>query len=717
MKIFTKKSIALLLSLLLIISVAPISVMALGYDVEIPLDGLINYLPEVYVASTGSDENTGTENSPVATLNKAIELVKDQGKVILKDTITLPTNYSWATHYKTVTITGGGINVTHTILTLGDGVIFDNTVITLPLTYDEENNPKYSTLYANGKTLKVNENVTVTNPISVYGGASANKTVYKTDVTLLGGTYAYICGGGYKSTVTTNTNLYVGGSVNSDIDVTNHSGVNRIYGGSYGGTINGTANLTFEGNAKARYIYGGNRGTGTITGGTNTYIKGGQAMSIYGGSSGVYEGNVNLEISGGTFEQVFGGNESGALTGNVTLNLKGGTITRRVYGGCYNNYASLSWQSSYYVIGDIKLILTDKVDINFTYNDNDRSIYAHSRQKTLSSTENSAIIYNGNAAKTKYENKLTAQDTTMKFIMGSTSAADSIHLHGFTADDTADTITEGCSIISGSVSSCGNIVATLTIDSSVDLVHNGQEIKPATFTTNGSFTVGEPVITYLNNINPGTATATLTYNGVSVSKEFAILPTPAATFEIIGASIRKEEGGKPQALRFKFDISRAIVDGSYSDYTVSKYGAIVSVKNTFGDVLDMEDVTAQKALDGVAYDTATGKNILFAQDEYTNTYTMALYNIGAVKDAQGNVTSIDYTKWSTVYTARAYIVYSADGKEDVCVYSDEILEGSVFGTMYLIEQEGTQSDREYLTNVLLVKDEVKTPYEAWKNQQ
>ena len=57
----------------------------------------------VYVSSSGNDNGAGTDVSPYATLNKALEEVADGGTVVLKDTVVLS---NWAAHGKTVTVTG-----------------------------------------------------------------------------------------------------------------------------------------------------------------------------------------------------------------------------------------------------------------------------------------------------------------------------------------------------------------------------------------------------------------------------------------------------------------------------------------------------------------------------------------------------------------------------------------------------------------------------------
>lgn len=134
--------------------------------------------------------------------------------------------------------------------------------------------------------------------------------------------------------------------------------------------------------------------------------------------------NGSDDNSGGNTEHVFGGCERGPLTGDVAVNLNSGTITRRVYGGCYNE-CGFSFETAYYITGNVTLTISGSTNITLSLS-NDRSIYARSRQNKASATEVSTLIFADQAAYTAYSSKLGANDTTMKLIMGSISAADSI---------------------------------------------------------------------------------------------------------------------------------------------------------------------------------------------------------------------------------------------------------------------------------------------------
>lgn len=225
------------------------------------------------------------------------------------------------------------------------------------------------------------------------------------------------------------------------------------------------------------------------------------------------------------------------------------------------------------------------------------------------------------------------------------------------------------------------------------------------------------------NINHGNDfTARVYYNAIAAAFNYDTaldtLPAGNAVFNAVGVSMRKEGeiANRPQALRFKLQLARAELDATYAGYQITEYGAVVGLQNKVGTVLDLDDVAAGKAVKGVAYSKANGTETLYAQTDTTNTYTMALYNIGAVKNAgTGEVTSINYSKWATVYLARAYAVYEAEGKPAVVVYGDVTLEGNVFGTIQEILDNGSQSDQDYINNTLFVNQpESKTAYDSWK---
>ncbi len=552
----------------------------------------------VYLSAEGDDTGDGTSASPYATLNKALEEVSDYGTVQVVGTYALASDFSWTAHGKTVTITGGTLDATAVgdYFYMNDNVTFDALTLTLP---------EKASLYANGNQLAINETVTLTNTITVYGGGN-RKTVANTNIKLLAGTYNYIFGGcwsgtvegdtnvylggtasfskvyggGTKGTVSGNTNIYIGGNVNASITEKDHGGTCYVYGGGLSETIGGSTNLTFAEHAKAHQIFGGSgMASGDTTGGTigesaNIYFTGGSVMGIYGGSVGVdSDCDVNVTITGGEVEQVFGASSGAALTGNVNLKILGGKVTRRIYGGCYNEYSSsgllsYSWKSSYYVVGTVKLIISgdatisfDAVELGTTTSQSDLSIYAHSRQSNLSSTEITSIVFTDATAYTKYKDKLTAQDWEGAWMMDSTSAADSIHYYQYAVDTTGAVLTETCAYCTDH-----SATATLSVDESVSLVYQGAAIEVAKVTYDAAWESDPFEITYTNNCQIGTATASVTRNGVTASIAFTIREGTIDVFTeedfaVVGASIRFVDNNTAvDGIRFGVGIRKDVYD-------------------------------------------------------------------------------------------------------------------------------------------------------------
>jgi len=355
-------------------------------------------------------------------------------------------------------------------------------------------------------------------------------------------------------------------------------------------TINGGKALYANGNdvtfasganASAVTVYGGSKSGETLES-TNLTIAGGTLGTVYGGSSVACTINqVNLTITSGTVSSVFGGNNASSLTGNVTVFINGGTISDSIFGGCYNNYtyksgyfgnigASISWDTSYYVTGKVDVIVSENATINTNSSSGtDKAFFAHSRHKTLSANEDTSIIftsqtaYNNNSSKLGTKTSKGSYGTSNNLAgagMGTdaASSADNIHIHGLTAVDTADTITEGCNVTVGTEADpCDSATITLTLNKKASLVYTGAEIAPMIADVTGTLTYDEPIITYSNNVNPGTATATMSYAGLSVSKEFTITKANqnAPVLNVIDESISGRADGEIIGLTTKMEIS------------------------------------------------------------------------------------------------------------------------------------------------------------------
>lgn len=339
--------------------------------------------------------------------------VADGGTIQVADTVTVPKNFIWKNHKKEVTITGVTLDFTGlSNVEIGDDVTFDE--ITLTFTAGDN-------LFANGHAVTIGSNVDMTNNISLYGGGNGEDSVVdSTNLTVLSGTYSRIYGGSLEGTVKGSTNLYIGGNVNDEENASAHANTYRIYAGGNNDTV-GSTNCTFTGSAQANYLFGGSYGDDAkVNGTTNLAFEGGAVYGIYGGneSSATLSG-TKVTMTGGMVAQVFGANQSTSMTGNVDLQLLGGTITRRIYGGCYNEYGTTSFSSSNYVTGTIALTLGENLEINLQDPDSlgDLAVYARSRHNQVSSNEKSIIYYENATAQTKHKDSLGAQDTGAKMIM------------------------------------------------------------------------------------------------------------------------------------------------------------------------------------------------------------------------------------------------------------------------------------------------------------
>lgn len=121
----------------------------------------------VYISSTGSDTAAGNNNSPVATLNKALSKVKEGGTIVIKDKLSMlrPKEDVAVTIEKPVTIQGGELNIDYAGIILGADVEFRNIKISM-------NNTVRNAIIANGYKLTLNSvQNSGDNSIKVFAGA------------------------------------------------------------------------------------------------------------------------------------------------------------------------------------------------------------------------------------------------------------------------------------------------------------------------------------------------------------------------------------------------------------------------------------------------------------------------------------------------------------------------------------------------------------------
>ena len=221
----------------------------------------------------------------------------------------------------------------------------------------------------------------------VYGGGNAS-AVRQTDVTIWGGHIGNAFGGGNGFSVDNNHGNPSAAHYNPGANITSggthlliHGGtVKSVFGGSNQyGTINGGINVTVTeqdetGSDDCDHAYthcplritelfgGGNEAPALTSGGDyispNVQITSCNAIidNLYGGAKQAFHGApITLNVTGGHFQNVFGGSkgtpETGAdIDGTVTLNLHGGTMVN-AFGG-----------------NDVKGNITGKITVNVLSN-------------------------------------------------------------------------------------------------------------------------------------------------------------------------------------------------------------------------------------------------------------------------------------------------------------------------------------------------------------
>ena len=598
----------------------------------------------VYVSTNGVDSNIGTISAPFQTLEKALKEVVDGGVIVLQDTVTIDT---WEKHNKEVSITGGTLQMTWSNdIVINDSVNFYN----INLLVNSATN-----VYANGNSVTIGENVVWTGSptLELHGGGMAGTTVASTDLTVLSGTYKSIFGGSKSGTVLGDTNLFVGGTVNSDVDETDHAIDCFVFGGGNGDTIKGSTNVTFGGNAKVVYLFGGsNNANANIANGSNLNVTGGKGMSAYAGNRNVdAKSGANAVITGGTFEQVFGGNERASMTGDVDMRVMGGTITRRVYGGCYNDTSGLSFSTSYYVNGEISLTIGNAT-IDFSSSEADRSIYARSRYS--SDVENTQLVFANETAYNTYKNKLAAQDSTMKLFMGSLSAADELHCYTYTLNN--NVITQTCKY-----HDTHSATASLSLEENLVEVYNGVALEPASLEYSGNWEYDQPEIVYQNNEKGGVATCSVSIGDQTIEDTFTIIEAPT----ILGGSVRLST---PAGLRFQSKVSDGMVEMG------ATFGTLIIPRAVLGE----EELTVETAMVENIEQTQWATDIV--KENNPAAYEEGYEYFNAV------LTDIPAEHYGTEIVARSYVYL--DG---VYYYSDEVERSIAQVAAYAIQDGYTDS--------------------------
>lgn len=105
--------------------------------------------------------------------------------------------------------------------------------------------------------------------------------------------------------------------------------------------------------------------------------------------------------------------------------------------------------------------------------------------------------------------------------------------HSYIYSSSGNTVTESCA-------NCSNHTATATLNADGAYIYTGSAITPATITYSDNWQGDEPTeISYVNNVDVGTATATITVEGQTLTKDFQIKNAYSVSFNANGGSGEK----------------------------------------------------------------------------------------------------------------------------------------------------------------------------------
>ena len=387
----------------------------------------------VYVNATAHTDGNeyGTYEHPFAEEKFATALdnitLDITGTILLQSNYTVPKGFDWKSHEKDIIVTS--VDGTQTLSfgdateSIRDGVTFIKMTLLLPT----------SSVYACGNNFTIESGVTSDNSNTVIYGGAYNAEVDSTNVTLKTGAYRAIYGGGAlaggivkkntnvtlehcniyntasdkshdsrvhgggnKATVKGNTNVTIGAGFNENLDYTSHDMHSTVYGGGFGDTDNiaiveGHTYVTIRDGAKVNYVFGAGGPLSEVQGTSHIIFDGGYAMGLYGGANGSgLNSHTSVKMLEGQVQQIFGGNQGiadNSMTGNADVQVLGGTVTRRIYGGCYNEYA-YSWNTANSVIGYTSVTIASEATIP------SGNVCANSRLGTKSENEIGVMVLN-----------------------------------------------------------------------------------------------------------------------------------------------------------------------------------------------------------------------------------------------------------------------------------------------------------------------------------
>lgn len=269
-------------------------------------------LPTVYLAPiSGSDADFGTENDPVKTIERAVELLMmlkrystKQNTLIFAETLSTTSAVIFPNHDDPLYITSKsgseGIRSSKNI-TFGGETVVDN----FTFTYTAKS---YHYIVANGHKVTLGENVKSVGEQNVYYmpvGGGHESAVESTDMTILGGTWRNIYAGGYRGSIEGDTKL----------TVKNCTVVSHIQN-SYSGRTEGNVTIDLENVTVQTSFLCGNAATEDVRGNVTLYAKNCTLPLLYAGSrdAGNVTGRVTVTLENCTAGDLYGTAKSVSAT-------------------------------------------------------------------------------------------------------------------------------------------------------------------------------------------------------------------------------------------------------------------------------------------------------------------------------------------------------------------------------------------------------------------
>ena len=301
-------------------------------------DGKIEYvenptgsLTTVYVSASGSDSNTGAEDAPVATLEKAYDLLTGAlgnsttvpGTIILLDDYTIESGVrvDLPAHSFPVKILGKTASVKLIFKPTAIGESLQQLAFHGPTTLDNlvfrnESTSKLDYIFACGNPFTVGRGVTTSavSSLPTLVGGDYRTAAVDTDLTILGGKWYAVYVGSFREGHTGTAKLTVDGAV-----------IQNNIRGKYEKATTGDFEIDLK-NTTFKGVYPGY--TGDVSGATTITLGENAEGAVYtnNGSSGNITGTVSVVIDGADLSKITFGNTSGTVTKDVLV-FASGTAT------------------------------------------------------------------------------------------------------------------------------------------------------------------------------------------------------------------------------------------------------------------------------------------------------------------------------------------------------------------------------------------------------